>query len=464
MPRKKSQLPTVTLFYPNGVTISDLQHEVANDYNGKISDINFFLFFHLLSEPYFNIRTDSPGEYLQIHSDVLRCIFRGNHKSVIKDLVNAEYIQHNPAYSNATGLCKSYRIHPKRIDISAPFNYVIENADAHFLRKLTTLRSSNLAIKRDTNGVPIQRDAKYQHVIEQNANLMLVPNADALQYITEQYTKKGNINPAQYYFDYFNNDPLKRVAIDGFGFRLHTVITNMPKVIRQCLRFISAPMVPVRELDIVNSLPFFLSSVTAELVSKFVPESISAVPVFCRYEEESNFLKFKSLCQSGEIYEYLIGNFEMEYYTLPDTVDKPKRKYAKQLTFSALFGDYELKDANSNRECKSLAATINRDFFNLYKREFPMVYELFREVKALPWDFTLNKAGERKRYANNALLAQRLESGVMYGHIVTACIDNGYTEVVTIHDCLLVREDEAESIKSIADATFQALGLNPKFK
>lgn len=456
MPRKKPQQSTVTLFYPNGVTIGDLQHEVANDYNGTVADINFFLFFHLLSEPYLDYNNDSPNEFIQVHRAIKQAIFRDEYPRVIASLVAADYIQENPSYSNLYGYCKSYRIHPKRMDITRPLSFVKEKADGYFMRKLRTLQALNLSQERT--------DSSRQHVINQTANLILVPDTDALQYITEQYAQAGNPNPAQHYFDYFNNSPLKEAAIDKFGFRLHSVITNMPKVLRRCLRFISCPSVPVRELDIVNSQPFFLSSVTAALIAQFVPDAMQAVPVFQRYESEPDFIKFKTLCQSGRIYEFLINEFELNYYTLCEGDAETKRDFAKKLTYGVLFGDYDQKDANAQRECKTVLATVKRDFYAVYKDAFPSVYATFKAVKGFGWDCTVNGKGERKNYANNCLLAQRLESGVMYGHIVAACINNGFTELVTVHDCLLVREDEAESIKSIAEHTFQLLGLNPKFK
>ncbi|MBC6605618.1 hypothetical protein H8B13_02175 [Hymenobacter sp. BT188] len=386
----------------------------------------------------------------------MRCIFRDCYADVIASLVKAEYIQENSSYSTAYHYCKSYRIHPKRMNVRAPLKYVKEEVNGYFQRKLNRLKSTNLSHERTDNA--------RQHVIDQTHQLMLVPDTEALAYIADQYRLAGNPNPPETYATYFNHCPLKRVGIDRFGNRVHSVITNMPKVLRRCLRFVSSPLVPVREIDIVNSQPYFLSSVTSALIAQFVPDAGKAVAVFAKYETCPNFTKFKDLCRDGEVYEYLQAAYERDHDTLCDGDEKAKRDFTKRLTYGVLFGDYDLKDSMLDTPRKTWMAQVKNDFYKVYKQEFPTVYQLFKEVKGLYMECTVNKAGERKQYANNCLIAQRLESGVMYSHIVQACINNGYTEVVTVHDCVIVREDEYDNIKAIALNEFNALGLNPKFK
>lgn len=454
MPRKKKPQTEIILFYPNLLEVNQLQYDVMNEYRGKIAAANFFLFFSILSEPYLEFNSSSETDYLQIHSNVLRCIFRDNYTDVIADLVKHGYIQENTAYSTAYHYCKSYRIHPQRIDVSAPFKFVKQAVDQYFKSKLSTLKRINLCVERT--------DEARQHVIDQTNNLMLVQNDEALAYVAEQYANNNNPNPPEFYFDYFNSCPLKRTGIDRFGNRMHSVITNMPKVLRRCLRFITKPSVNVVEIDIVNSQPFFLSSVTSQLIAQFVPDAKEAISVFKKYEHAANFIEFRDLCRDGRIYEYLLAAYELNYGAICEGGTKAKRDFTKRLTYGVLFGDYELKDSTLNKVCKTWLAQVKNDFYRVYKTTFPAVYSLFKEVKALQMECTVNKAGERKQYANNCLIAQRLESGVIYSHIVQACVDNGFTELVTVHDCLIVRADEYEQIKVIALNEFKQLNLNPK--
>lgn len=455
MPRKIKTPIETTLFYPNLIEVNKLQADVMNEYRGKIAPINFYLFFNILAEPYLNLKDVNKTGYIQIHSDVLRCIFRDYYTDVLADLVKAQYIEENQSYSTAYHYCKSYRIHPKRIDKTAPFKFVRQVADQYFQSKLSTLKRVNLCRERLDNA--------RQHVIDQTHQMILVPDAEALAYVADQYANDNNANPPEFYFEYFNNCPLKRTGIDRFGNRVHSVITNMPKVLRRCLRFITNPLVPVRELDVVNSQPFFLSAVTSALIAQFVPDAAQAVPIFEKYETCDNFITFKNLCRDGRIYEHLQAAYELDYGTICEGDSKAQRDFTKRLTYGVLFGDYELKDNTLDKVCKTWLAQVKNDFYRTYKKEFPIVYDLFKEIKALHMACTVNKAGERKQYANNCLIAQRLESGVIYSHIVQACIDQGYTELVTVHDCVIVRADEYDQIKAIALHEFQQLNLNPKF-
>ncbi|RYE14480.1 MAG: hypothetical protein EOP45_19570, partial [Sphingobacteriaceae bacterium] len=303
MPRKKQPKQTITLFYPSGIKIADLALDVTNEYRGKIEQINFFLFFNILSEPYLTFN-DEPTKYYQIHSDILRCIFRNEYKQVIEALVKNEYIEVNNGHSNVLHICKSYRIHPKRIDISAPFKFIEQEYSKHFASKLQTLKMLNFSENNNPS---------YQHVIQQIGNLFLVPSSEAMEYVREEFKRLGKANPPEDYFTYFNNSPIKSVGVDSFGNRLHNCITNMPKVIRKCLRFKSNPNTATTEIDIVNSQPFFLSAVTGSLIAKYVPMAGEAIPIFLKYENDTNFIKFKDYCRDGRIYEYLQAAYELDY-------------------------------------------------------------------------------------------------------------------------------------------------------
>jgi len=390
---------------------------------------------------------------------------------VIKDLVKAKYIQVNNGYSNALHICKSYRIHPDRIDLSTPFSFIEQEYNQHFERKLQTLKMLNFSQRKkddeDDEQAKYMRgiiNDNYKHVINQTSNLFLVPSNEALAYVTNECKRLNNPNPAEYYFTYFNSSPIKSIGVDAFGNRLHSVITNMAKIIRKCLRYQSSPAVRTIEIDIVNSQPFFLSAVTSELIAKYVPVASEAIPIFCKYENDNNFIKFKNYCRDGRIYEYLQAAYELDYGSVCKGTKEEQRDFTKTLTYSALFGDYELKDNTVLAGIKEIDAIKKQQFYLVFKEQFKAVYNLFKEVKALQWSFTVNNKGERKQYANNCLLAQRLESGVMYNQIISACVGSGYEEITTVHDCLLVREDEYSEIKEIAEKAFNEINLSPKFK
>jgi hypothetical protein len=458
MPRKKTQKQKITLFYPNQIKIKQLEDDVITAFRSQVKRINYFLFFHILSEPYFELNNNKPSDFIEIHRSILKTLFRDEYLKVLDILEEHGYINKNESYSTVYHYCKSYRINLKMLDLSAPFAYTIEEYDNNFKRKLQTLKTLNLS---EDN---LLVDEARKHVMDKTQELILVPSNKALEYVEEQFKKTNNTNTAESYFTYFNNMVRKPVGIDKFGNRVHSIITNMPKILRQCLRFNTSPTEPLTEIDIVNSQPFFLSAVTSALIKQFVPDAYEAIPVFQRYENEGNSLLFKNLCADGEIYEYLLKEYEIEYGVMNNGNNKQRRDYTKRLVYSVFFGDYNLKEAVAIEKIKGKLSKDKHQFYLVFKKSFPIVHKLFSELKSMQWDCTINKRGERKQYANNCLLAQRLESGVMYSHIVQACIDNGFTDIVSVHDCLIVRKSEYDTIKSLSLHEFQTLNLNPKFK
>jgi len=84
----------------------------------------------------------------------------------------------------------------------------------------------------------------------------------------------------------------------------------------------------------------------------------------------------------------------------------------------------------------------------------------------LEWNFSpsFNKDGNPKRYANNCLLAQRVESGLVFTVLVEALRLAGIERMVTIHDAILMRAQDEKGTRRIIQCEFERLTLKLRLK
>ncbi len=345
------------------------------------------------------------------------------------------------------------------MDESKPLLTVIFKKSAVLHKKIKRIARTNLS-KCVDDAIGIGR----QHVIDMTAELVLQPDREALNYVDNCFSSTSNPNTAEMYFHYWNTNPLKGCGVDAFGKRVHSVVTNMPKVLRRCLRFIDDPTMPVAELDIVNSQPFFLSVLSAVLVDTFVPECAAAVAICRRYEANADYIWFRKLCGNGLIYEELSKQYENRYGCSYGVADNDAREVTKGLVYGVFFSDYSKAVNGLNRVSYTEHSKLKKNFFRLFMDIFPSVYSSFKEIKSLYWSFTVNRQGVHKQYANNCLLAQRLESAIMFDCLLPALLDRGINCVVTVHDCCIIRRADVAAVKRVMLDTFQSLGLHPEIK
>lgn len=469
MPRKKIKKP-VTLFYPNELSVRELRLEVVNYYRsenhsggylGKTKERDYYLFFHILVERYLRLEA-CDSKYIQIHSDIVQDVFGRDYAKVISALAANKYILVDEYYCELFGICRSYAIHPRLMTESKPLLAVEIEFDTVLHNKLDRIGHVNLTKPFDAQSQEMFDDGR-EHVIAMTSQLMLVPSEEALAYVQACYEAEGNPNSPYAYFHHFNYNPMRGGGVDKFGKRVHSIITRMPKIIRACLRFKSAPDMPTKEADFVNSQPYFLSVIDSTLIGLFAPECYSAIPIYERYRGEDEFVKFAQLCSTGWIYEEFISLYRKTYNESYGSDDDEARNITKTLIYSAFFSDYEQTEKGLGaKSSRTDSSRIKKNFFQLFKTAFEPVYRLFVELKALYWSFTVNSKGERKQFANNCLLAQRVESGIMYERVIPNLLAHGITDVVTIHDCIIVKECDTIAAKEVMTETFAQLSLSPK--
>jgi len=254
---------------------------------------------------------------------------------------------------------------------------------------------------------------------------------------------------------------------DKFG-RVHHNITCLKRELRQFLRVDGQKLV---ELDISNSQPLFcgltfmnwtnnneslslihsdnsLSNVLClkqenihELISLRKQIQLSRqsttehksnnTPLLCPLRDNVNndSLKYLLLCEQGKFYEYLADKADV------DVSETDNRTEFKKQVFKHLF--YAKWRDKDNRIVKT------------FRQEFPSIYSMIESVN----------------YKDKARLAQwmqRVESAFVIDRVVKRFMDekpNAF--VMTIHDSILVKQDDAEFAKEVFQKSFRRVGLEP---
>ena len=189
-----------------------------------------------------------------------------------------------------------------------------------------------------------------------------------------------------------------------------------------------------------------------------------------------DYQRYQRLCFDGGIYEYLQTEFNRAY---GDKLLKPlTQDDAKNIFYVAAFSDYAFLDCQhegtwemkrddairwgeTDRVLSHAEDTLHAIWsYQLLKRLFPSLVELFTQLKQLDW----TALGCKKEHATNCLLVQRIESGLIFNVLVKALLTAGIDYVVTLHDALFLREVDAEKARKIVKEELNKLGLKLKLK
>jgi len=258
---------------------------------------------------------------------------------------------------------------------------------------------------------------------------------------------------------------------------------------------------------LVASQPWFLSVISPQLIRKFVPECGAAIPLFRQAARSADSVRFREKCADPcpdtGIYGYLRDAYNHRYG------ENFTRQEAKAICYTAFFSDYTRKEKTSVAKCtrsvhlwehrltralachgklpgpgahgstlsyspteaatrlkQARAKLFTQKSYELFRDLFPDLHSLFAALKQLPWDFERGqRQGKKtKHYANNALLAQRLESAIVYGVVIKALAAANITDVLTIHDAFVVRKQDEVKARKVIRKAFGSLRLKPNLK
>lgn len=178
-------------------------------------------------------------------------------------------------------------------------------------------------------------------------------------------------------------------SFDKFG-RFHTNFTNLKKHIRE--NYLTINGNKLKEIDIVNSQPFFLY-------------------ILMKKEGFTNFDNFDSDVMNGVIYDKI-----MQQYNL-------KRKEVKVNIYSVLFGRNMTK----------------RKWDNIFNNLYPNVYKWITEYKK-----------KHKNYKIIAQTLQSIEADFIFNNVIPQVIAyNKNIPLLTVHDSVIVPDIYYEDVEKI---------------
>jgi hypothetical protein len=369
------------------------------------------------------------------------------------------------AHDKKVGECKKYRIPAPLLSPDKMFTIRKEPAVPALVNKLEALTEPIAAIRE-----------QYREMALFNMSDIILVDCPESRAVLDQLYAQGNIQlTASDYLDLINHFPLEVPVICNFGHRAHHRIVRLHHSLRPWLRFRDDLDSEMVEIDIVASQPTILANITPRLIKKYAPECGKAIALFEKYSQKTDYKYYQKLCFDGQIYEYLRDEYNAAYPS--QWVSAATRDDAKKMVFVAFFSNYVNREqaapaeTTENSLVKYLAAEnqqqaeaaietlFKKNSYALFKRLFPSLHALFTEIKALTWDFN---AGQQ--HSNNCLLAQRVESGLVYTRFVKALVVAGITRFTTTHDAINVKKEDEAKARKIIQAEIKKAGLKMQLK
>jgi len=247
---------------------------------------------------------------------------------------------------------------------------------------------------------------------------------------------------------------------DGFGNRIHSIITNKESFTRSLLRFTSKQRIETGESDIEASHPYLLTRManepqtfTDKLGFEFngVIEPFKEIPI----EEQE---KAHNMYYQGDFYENLIellGGSDLERLVI---------------NYCIQHADEEIPDTRRNMSKKAFMILVNsknKEFKSLLEEKLPYTtdaikksldYKVFHLFKEIPDNGTNN--GGYLPYKNLALVFQRTEA---------LCVQASYTRSTSwghlIHDSILTTLDQTETVEANLISSYsKVFSVPPKLK
>ncbi|AIZ63738.1 hypothetical protein PK28_08585 [Hymenobacter sp. DG25B] len=419
--------------------------------------------------------------YSQIHSETLRTYFSNNYAKVIDRLIKTGYLEplrfnHNGKFFEngyyyfgvtGQGRCKSFRIPAHLFADGKKYQIIKQKLTQREIKKFETIQNRQIH----------HREEFRLTVIENMKDVILLETPESVKTVDELFASNKVRATAETFFDVFNLNAVPKTPVCNFGHRVHSQVVYSPKVLRPWMRFRNEPDVPLVEIDLKNSQPAILANITPKLIRLLAPECEAAIPFLEEAMKEQDFQVYKAKCDEGVIYEFLRDEFNREYAV---TLWKPIiRDDAKESYFIAGFSDYQYYESTTVRkfERKLNQAVLEGNLeriekarkklfkvrsYHLFKKLFPSVHRLFMQIKGLDW----SGFNPGEQHSNNCLLAQRIESGIIFTRVVKALIEGGIPKekIVTIHDSIMVREKDEEKARKVIRRELDKLHLNIQLK
>ena len=435
-------------FVPYNLKINDLNVVLTGKSGSSLithKALNFYTLIvkKLINNAFFD-KQDS--QYVFINHHERRCLLGDQYKEIIKLLVKAGYLDEDASWiyneSGKNNHTKSYALP----------NWMFSDQSIYKLVKISKKKSIQNMISK-FNHIRLKESFcdQWREEMINTSHRMLIHDTPEARLAVQAHIDKVNskrrfklrLNAADMIF-IFDSCALDQSLVDPFGKRVHSKISILPKTIRKFLYFDNRPDEKLGCVDIVNSQPVFMSVATPELIERFTPELEEAKEIAAKYQNHKDIKAFKEICGDGSIYEQIQGYFLSKGVMIT-------RDQAKPICYTAFFGNYHIF------ELGKLKDQYKKWAYEFLQDEYNGMYKFFKEMKKHRW-----QENNKKIYANNCMLAQRLESQIFYTVIVPAVWEAGYRDFSTIHDSIIAPLGDLNGIHEVMKKEFEKFNIRLK--
>ena len=473
------------LYYPPFLRDEEVGAALGN-LDSPAMRLNVKLFYTYLNKVHYQVYNQDSTAWVGVHKDVRRSLLGNDYVEVVKRLVSWDLLELR--YFNvdgrffpegycrygADGANKSYCAPLHLIKKDQPWRHEECELTPRLRQKLNSVAGRGKATMEE-----------YRALTAANMKLMMLVDTPECRAAIDAFHAQFNHRPtAAQYLDLFNNFPFAEPVADDFGARLHHEVVRLPKSLRPFLRFRDHQDQEVVEVDLVASQPSFLANITPKLIEQYAPECAEAIPYFEKYSQDETYKAYQQHCFEGTIYEHLRDEFNKRYGS--SLVAPVTRDDAKNIYYNAAFSNYKFKEKADNpaslakteaRLAKHLAAfnlegaakasatLFKKRSYTMFKELFPALHQLFADLKDLNWDFNPSKdKGKTKKFTNNCLLAQRVESGIVYLNLVKSLVNAGIERFTTTHDSLNVMKCDEKLARRVVKVALKQARLKMQLK
>lgn len=436
------------LFFPSHLSIASIRKIFTDDYEYWRVLILFHRIICMIriQENYSDNKSKENAVF--IHSEFLRMILGDNYCGILKKI--SHLIECNKYYIPQTQSMQ-YSI----IGYCGFKVYRHNNVRTRALTILQKIKYKDLDAKKYPIRVKVSditRDFKLHNDVLKEEELL------------NRYLASHTL-PQDFLYAFNNN--LINGTIDSFGNRLHTNVTSLKKEFRKYLYFDGLDDEEVCEKDFANSQFYFLAFAN-KFVSQYPSSEFNFInSIYNKYESEADFQEFRFVCSRGEFYQNLIDDFNLQFDM---NIDK---KLLKKILFKLVYGDLKIWKWKYEKEGMNIQASLKKQcrisltdsvlgIYQILLAKYPSFLNIMFELKSTRWTFNTSKKGKS---TNNCLLAQQIESDIVYDKICSYLLKNGITQFTTIHDSFIIlKRDEAKFLYLVDQIFLELTVPSPKIR
>ena len=462
-----SSVNIIIALIPSNFNLRDIE-KINQIYYSKSKSDKTYMFLDSLTSP-LREKTIAINPYTKLNAKKLKYLYGDCYKEIIDFLINGGVVESNNRYVVGKE-SKGYRFTEKYRN-SIPMVCKIDNST--LVKKFNKINTSGPTIyphlNKFTSDICIDIVSAEQFVFELYYFKMeeYMIDLDGYFELQSQFNYQDidiPVNPVFWLYSQlraiysiFNNQ--FRFKVDETGYRLHTNLTNIKSELRNFITFNGAKLVSV---DYSNSQPLLTTVLLRDdywneikqegsalhytdikykdeelkfindIIDSIKSSTYTMIPTLIKSNESRGTERYVSLCESGELYEYLQETLRL---------CNGSRKRVKVAVFQILFTD--------NRFIGQKAAQPKSEF----KKLFPEVYRILSIIKK-------NKSNLLP------ILLQRIESEIILNR-VSKRIERERPElpIFTIHDSVVTTRGNEYYIECVMkDEMEKAINLMPNTK